>query len=108
MFDSHDWRQNSVRKTLLLSAALGFVFLLQVYNFFTVVVATGFFVFAVAFLRPSIHSLTSQRATLGQGASLGWRFEHLRRMLEHLDGQISGGPGCRSDMESPHDRSIRL
>jgi DHA1 family multidrug resistance protein-like MFS transporter len=65
------WGEVRVIKGSILAAALGFVFLLQVYDFFTVVAATGFFVFAVAFLRPSIHSLTSQRATLGQGASLG-------------------------------------
>jgi DHA1 family multidrug resistance protein-like MFS transporter len=65
------WGEVRVIKGSILAAALGFVFLLQVYNFITVVAATGFFVFAVAFLRPSIHSLTSQRATLGQGASLG-------------------------------------
>lgn len=65
------WGEARVIKASILAAALGFVLLLQVYNFFTVVAATGFFVFAVSFLRPSIHSLTSQRATLGQGASLG-------------------------------------
>jgi MFS transporter, DHA1 family, multidrug resistance protein len=33
-------------------------------------ITTGFFVLTTTFLRPSIHSLTSQHATLGQGAAM--------------------------------------
>ena len=33
--------------------------------------ATGFFVLSKTFLRPSVLSLTSQRATIGQGTAMG-------------------------------------
>ena len=61
----------SVIKASLLAAALGFGLLLLANTSLSVLLATGFFVFAVTFLRPSIHSLTSQRATVGQGMALG-------------------------------------
>ncbi len=65
------WGEARVIKISLLAAALGFVLLLRADTYLTVVLTTGFFVFAVTFLRPSIHSLTSQRAVIGQGAALG-------------------------------------
>lgn len=65
------WGEAAVIKASILAAALGFIFLLLANSFPTVLFSTGFFVFAVTFLRPSIHSLTSQRATVGQGAALG-------------------------------------
>jgi len=65
------WGEAAVIKASILAAALGFVFLLLANNFLAVLAASGFFVFAVTFLRPSIHSLISQRATVGQGAALG-------------------------------------
>ncbi|MBN1886888.1 MAG: MFS transporter [Thermoflexales bacterium] len=65
------WGEAKVIKTSILAAALGFVFLLSANSFLATLAATGFFVFAVTFLRPSIHSLTSQRAGIGQGAALG-------------------------------------
>ena len=37
----------------------------------TILLATGFFVLSKTFLRPSVLSLTSQRATIGQGAATG-------------------------------------
>ena len=37
----------------------------------TILLATGFFVLSKTFLRPSVLSLTSQRATIGQGAAMG-------------------------------------
>jgi DHA1 family multidrug resistance protein-like MFS transporter len=65
------WGEASVIKASLLTAALGFVFLLVAHTDLAIFLSTGFFVFATTFLRPSIHSLTSQRATVGQGAALG-------------------------------------
>jgi len=65
------WGEASVIKASLLMAALGFVFLILAHTYLTVFFTTGFFVFATTFLRPSIHSLTSQRTTVGQGAALG-------------------------------------
>ena len=65
------WGEAKVIKASLPAAALGFILLLQADSFLAVLVSTGFFSFAVTFLRPSIHSLTSQRAKIGQGAALG-------------------------------------
>jgi DHA1 family multidrug resistance protein-like MFS transporter len=65
------WGEEIVIKASLLAAAVGFLLLLFAGAYPMVVFATGFFSFAVTFLRPSIHSLTSQRATVGQGAALG-------------------------------------
>ncbi len=65
------WGEETVIKGSLLAAAVGFIFLLFAGSYPAVLLATGFFSFAVTFLRPSIHSLTSQRATVGQGTALG-------------------------------------
>lgn len=65
------WGEVNVIKVSLLATAVGFVLLLQANTFPTILLATGFFSFAVTFLRPSIHSLTSQRALVGQGTALG-------------------------------------
>ncbi len=65
------WGEQAVIKGSLLAAAIGFLMLLSAGNFPMILLATGFFSFAVTFLRPSIHSLTSQRATVGQGVALG-------------------------------------
>ena len=69
-FTKH-WGEANVIKASLLAAALGFVLLLLANTYLAVLLATAFFSFAVTFLRPSIHSLTSQRAKVGQGTALG-------------------------------------
>ncbi|MGE5123614.1 MAG: MFS transporter [Acidobacteriaceae bacterium] len=65
------WGEAKVIQASLLAAALGFILLLQAGTYLAVLLSTGFFSFAVTFMRPSIHSLTSQRAKIGQGAALG-------------------------------------
>lgn len=65
------WGEARVIKASLLAAAAGFILILRANSYHTVLLTTGFFSFAVTFLRPSIHSLTSQRATIGQGVALG-------------------------------------
>jgi MFS transporter, DHA1 family, multidrug resistance protein len=65
------WGELRVIKVSLLAASLGFLLLLFARSYMLVLLATGFFSFTVTFLRPSIHSLTSQRASVGQGAALG-------------------------------------
>jgi len=70
IFTMH-WGETRVIQGSLLAAALGFGFLLLAGTFPAVLLATAFFSFAVTFLRPSIHSLTSQRANVGQGTALG-------------------------------------
>jgi len=55
----------------LIAGAFGFVLLLLANSYPAVLLTTGFFVFTTTFLRPSIHSLTSRRASVGQGAAMG-------------------------------------
>jgi MFS transporter, DHA1 family, multidrug resistance protein len=65
------WGEVHVILVSLLATALGFVLLLLANTYLAVLLTTGFFVFATTFLRPSIHSLISQQADIGQGTALG-------------------------------------
>ena len=65
------WGEATVIKASLLAGAGGFVLLLLAETYVTVLLTTGLFVLITTFLRPAIHSLTSQRATIGQGAAMG-------------------------------------
>jgi DHA1 family multidrug resistance protein-like MFS transporter len=65
------WGEPNVILISLLAGSIGFVLLLVAQSYAAVLITTGFFVLTTTFLRPSIHSLTSQRATLGQGAAMG-------------------------------------
>jgi DHA1 family multidrug resistance protein-like MFS transporter len=65
------WGEPNVILISLLAGSIGFVLLLVAQSYAVVLITTGFFVLTTTFLRPSIHSLTSQRATLGQGAAMG-------------------------------------
>ncbi len=65
------WGEPNVILISLLAGAIGFVLLLLAQSYAAVLITTGLFVLTTTFLRPSIHSLTSQRATLGQGAAMG-------------------------------------
>jgi DHA1 family multidrug resistance protein-like MFS transporter len=65
------WGEANVINVSLLTTALGFGLLLLANTYLGVILTTGFFVFSSTFLRPSIHSLISQRTTVGQGTALG-------------------------------------
>lgn len=65
------WGETIIIKASFLATAVGYILLLLANSFPTVLLATGFFSFSITFLRPSIHSLTSQRATIGQGTAMG-------------------------------------
>jgi DHA1 family multidrug resistance protein-like MFS transporter len=65
------WGEATVIKASLLAGAAGFVLLLLADTYVTVLLTTGLFVLITTFLRPAIHSLTSQRAMIGQGAAMG-------------------------------------
>jgi DHA1 family multidrug resistance protein-like MFS transporter len=65
------WGDASVIKTSLFAGSIGFLVLLLANTYPTILLATGFFVLSKTFLRPSVLSLTSQRATIGQGAAMG-------------------------------------
>jgi DHA1 family multidrug resistance protein-like MFS transporter len=65
------WGEPAVIQGALLAGAVAFVLLLRANTFPAVLLSAGLFVLITAFLRPAIHSLTSQRATVGQGAAMG-------------------------------------
>jgi DHA1 family multidrug resistance protein-like MFS transporter len=65
------WGDATVIKTSLFTGSVGFLVLLLANTYPTILLATGFFVLSKTFLRPSVLSLTSQRATIGQGAAMG-------------------------------------
>jgi DHA1 family multidrug resistance protein-like MFS transporter len=94
------WGEETVIKASLLAAAVGFILLLLASTYPAVLLATGFFSFAVTFLRPSIHSLTSQRATVGQGTALGLSnsFVSLGRII----GALGAGVLFDFGMEYPY------
>jgi DHA1 family multidrug resistance protein-like MFS transporter len=65
------WGEPIVIQCALLAGALTFVLLLLAMSFAAVLSTAGLFILITSFLRPAIHSLTSQRATVGQGAAMG-------------------------------------
>ncbi len=88
-YATRHWGEPAVIKASLLLGAAGFILLLLANTYLTVLLTTGLFVFSITFLRPAIHSLTSKRTSVGQGASLGLSnsFVSLGRVI----GPISAG-----------------
>lgn len=76
----------TVIKLSLVASAVGFILMVLAPNNFLVPVTVGFFVFSTAMLRPSIFSLTSKRASGGQGVALGLNnaFQSLGRVAGPL------------------------
>jgi DHA1 family multidrug resistance protein-like MFS transporter len=65
------WGEAIVIKVSLLASSAGFVVLLLANTYFTILLATGFFILSKTLLRPAVASLTSKRATVGQGVAMG-------------------------------------
>jgi DHA1 family multidrug resistance protein-like MFS transporter len=65
------WDETLLIKLFLLTNALGFLVLLLAYDYPTVLLTTGIYVLSHTLLRPVVQSLTSKRATLGQGTAMG-------------------------------------
>jgi len=65
------WGDAPVIKTSLFAGSVGFLVLLLANTYPTILLATGFFILSKTFLRPAVFSLTSKRATIGQGAVMG-------------------------------------
>jgi len=68
---SRRWGEAKVIKFALIGCALGYIFMLGASNLFTLILTTGFFITGNALLRPLVSSLTSRRATVGQGIAMG-------------------------------------
>lgn len=65
------WGEPRVIQAALLAGAVAFGLLLLARSYAAVLATSGLFVLITAFFRPAVHSLTSQRATVGQGAAMG-------------------------------------
>ena len=70
-FVTGHWGEATVIKASLIVGAVGFILLLLADTYATVLLTTGIFTCSITFLRPSIHSLTSKRTSIGQGTSMG-------------------------------------
>ena len=68
---SRRWGEVRIVQLSLLGSAVGFVLMILAYDLLTVLLTIGFFVSSNAMLRPAISSLTSKRATVGQGVAMG-------------------------------------
>jgi DHA1 family multidrug resistance protein-like MFS transporter len=68
---SKRWGEAIVIKVSLLASAIGFVIMLSANTFYTVALTVSFFILSNAMLRPMVASLTSKRATGGQGVAMG-------------------------------------
>lgn len=65
------WGEAAIIKASLLGSAIGFALMLLAFNMATVLLTVGFFVLSNSMLRPAVSSLTSRRATGGQGIAMG-------------------------------------
>ncbi len=65
------WGESAVIKASLFASALAYPLMVWAFNTLTVVITISFFVLSNAMLRPSVSSLTSKRATVGQGMAMG-------------------------------------
>ena len=65
------WGEAAIIKVSLVSSSAGFVVLLLANTYPTILLATGLFILSKTLLRTSVISLTSKRATMGQGAAMG-------------------------------------
>lgn len=65
------WGEAAVIRASLLGSAIGFGLMLLATNLVTVVLTISFFIVSNAMLRPAVSSLTSRRASGGQGVAMG-------------------------------------
>lgn len=61
----------AIIKTFLLISGVGFILMTLPDSTPGLILTVGFFMFGNAMLRPTVSSLTSRRATIGQGAAMG-------------------------------------
>ena len=65
------WGESRAIKITLLATALGFIAISLAKNFLTFLAAIGLFTLGTALLSPAVSALTSKRATLEQGITMG-------------------------------------
>lgn len=65
------WGESLVIKGSLLAGSIGFLVLLWADSYFTILLATAFFILSKTLLRPAAFALISKQTTAGQGAAMG-------------------------------------
>jgi MFS transporter, DHA1 family, multidrug resistance protein len=65
------WGEVALLRGSLLVSAVGYVGMLLAFDYLSVLLTTGFFALGTSLLLPIVASLTSRRAVLGQGATMG-------------------------------------
>ncbi|MBN1439129.1 MAG: MFS transporter [Anaerolineales bacterium] len=94
------WGDPAMIKGSLLAGSIGFLVLLAASSYLTIILATGFFILSKTFLRPSVLSLTSRRATLGQGMTMG--LSNSAMSLGRIAGPLWAGLAFDLDIHYPY------
>jgi DHA1 family multidrug resistance protein-like MFS transporter len=98
------WGEPRVIHAALAAGAVAFVLLLAAQTYAAVLLTAGLFVLITAFFRPAVHSLTSGRATLGQGAAMGLSNSFVS--LGRVAGPIFAGAAYQLDPRLPYAGGI--
>ena len=83
------WGEPLATKVFLITNSIGFLILLLANSYTTVLVTAGIYSFSHALLRPTITSLTSKRAEMGQGVAMGLNSSAIS--VGQIAGAIYGG-----------------
>ena len=94
------WGDVRVIQIGLLATALGFGLLLLANSFVAVLLATAFFALAYSVTNPALLSLTSRRATVSQGITMGLSNSFVS--LGRIVGPILGGAVLDIDLSLPY------
>jgi len=65
------WGESATIKASLIAGSLGYLVLLAAWDFYTILVATGFFILSKTLLRPATFALISKQSPKSQGTSMG-------------------------------------
>ena len=93
------WGESAVIKGASLVSAIGFLLLVPADTFLTVLAATGLFVLASALLMPAVSALTSRRAPMEQGITMGVSNSFMS--LGRIVGPLLGGVLFDLDVRYP-------
>jgi len=94
------WGESAVIKGASLVSAIGFLLLVPADTFLTVLAATGLFVLASALLMPAVSALTSRRAPMEQGITMGVSNSFMS--LGRIVGPLLGGVLFDLDVRYPY------
>ena len=90
----------NVIKFSLIASAVGFLLMLTAYNLPTILLTVAFYVFSNSMIRPGVSSLTSKRATTGQGVAMGLNNSFMS--LGRVVGPLWAGAAFDIDLHLPY------